>query len=90
MLRDAFTFRDSVTHEEKIHFPLEVLSGACAGASQVTVTNPLEITKIRLQMQGETRRLLEAAGKQLPKPQSALQIVKELGFVGLYKGEILL
>ena len=87
MLRDWFTVRDHVTHKANIHFPLEVLSGACAGASQVIVTNPLEITKIRLQMQGETMRLLEAAGKLVPPPQSAIQIVKELGFLGLYKGQ---
>lgn len=86
MLREAFTVSDIETGEAKIHFPLEVLSGGCAGACQVLVTNPLEITKIRLQIQGETSRLLKAAGKPVPTPQSALSIVKELGFVGLYKG----
>ena len=84
MLRNAFTVHDGKT--STIHFPLEVLSGACAGAAQVIVTNPLEITKIRLQMQGETVRLLQAAGKPVPIPQSAIQIVRELGFLGLYKG----
>lgn len=86
MLREAFTVQDTKTGEAKISFPLEVLSGGCAGACQVLVTNPLEITKIRLQIQGETNRLLAAAGKPLPKSQSAISIVHELGFVGLYKG----
>jgi len=86
MLRDAFTVKDIITGESKIHFPLEVLSGGCAGACQVIVTNPLEITKIRLQIQGETLRLLAAAGKEVPKPKSVTAIAAELGIVGLYKG----
>ena len=47
-----------------------------AGASQVMFTNPLEIVKIRLQVAGEiaaTRRL------------SAITVIKDLGFFGLYK-----
>ncbi len=44
-------------------------------------TNPIEIVKIRLQVQGETAKLV--AGYV---PKSALSIVKDLGFSGLYKG----
>lgn len=43
-------------------------------------TNPLEIVKIRLQIQGEQAKNLD-----VPK-RSALWIVKNLGVVGLYKG----
>jgi solute carrier family 25 aspartate/glutamate transporter 12/13 len=125
MLRDMFTNRDKVTGEHSIYFPLEVLAGCGAGASQVVFTNPLEITKIRLQMQGkrapgssikqqpshpsidpdlpcvcvrvcvlygaplitgETAVLLRAQGLPVPAHKTAIQIVKELGFVGLYKG----
>eukprot|EP00587_Corethron_hystrix_P001030 CAMPEP_0113316702 /NCGR_PEP_ID=MMETSP0010_2-20120614/11881_1 /TAXON_ID=216773 ORGANISM="Corethron hystrix, Strain 308" /NCGR_SAMPLE_ID=MMETSP0010_2 /ASSEMBLY_ACC=CAM_ASM_000155 /LENGTH=950 /DNA_ID=CAMNT_0000173489 /DNA_START=54 /DNA_END=2903 /DNA_ORIENTATION=- /assembly_acc=CAM_ASM_000155 len=85
MLRSAFTVHDEFGGK-KLHFPLEVLSGGSAGACQVLVTNPLEITKIRLQVQGETASLLKAAGKEVPPPQSAMSIVKELGVSGLYKG----
>eukprot|EP01126_Amoeba_proteus_P057871 TRINITY_DN7408_c0_g2_i1.p1 TRINITY_DN7408_c0_g2~~TRINITY_DN7408_c0_g2_i1.p1 ORF type:complete len:437 (+),score=94.79 TRINITY_DN7408_c0_g2_i1:303-1613(+) len=63
----------------QIQFPLEVLAGGCAGASQVIFTNPIEIVKIRLQVQGEAIKF----GAQ---PKSTLAIVKELGFLGLYKG----
>jgi len=63
----------------EIYFPLEVLAGGSAGASQVLFTNPLEIVKIRLQVQGES---LGRTGKGA----SAVSIVKELGFFGLYKG----
>ncbi|KAI3634958.1 hypothetical protein MIR68_007339 [Amoeboaphelidium protococcarum] len=63
----------------KIEVWAEVLSGGIAGASQVVFTNPLEIVKIRLQVQGETK---SAVGSR----KNALSIVKELGLVGLYKG----
>jgi len=86
LLRDAFTANDLITGEAKVPFSLEVLSGGCAGACQVLVTNPLEITKIRLQVEGETARLLAAAGKSTPAPQSFLTIARDLGIVGLYKG----
>jgi solute carrier family 25 aspartate/glutamate transporter 12/13 len=62
-----------------VYFPLEVLAGGCAGASQVIFTNPIEIVKIRLQVQGESKKFGVA-------PKSTMQIVRELGFTGLYKG----
>jgi solute carrier family 25 aspartate/glutamate transporter 12/13 len=86
LLRDMFTNRDKVTGQDSIYFPLEVLAGCGAGASQVVFTNPLEIVKIRLQVQGETAQVLMAQGMKAPSASSAWQIVKELGFVGLYRG----
>jgi solute carrier family 25 aspartate/glutamate transporter 12/13 len=62
-----------------VYFPLEVLAGGCAGASQVIFTNPIEIVKIRLQVQGEAMKFGVA-------PKSTITILKELGFRGLYKG----
>lgn len=53
-----------------------IASGACAGASQVIFTNPLEIVKIRLQVAGEI-----AGGQKV----RAWAVVKELGLFGLYK-----
>ena len=44
-------------------------------------TNPLEIVKIRLQVQGEVAKTVEGVEKR-----SAMWIVKNLGLVGLYKG----
>merc|ERR1712141_566981 len=61
----------------QIHIVGELIAGGCAGASQVMFTNPLEIVKIRLQVAGEI-----ASAKKV----SALAVVKELGFFGLYKG----
>jgi len=58
----------------------ELVAGAAAGGSQVIFTNPLEIVKIRLQVQGETAKAEGAA------PRGAVHIVRSLGLVGLYKG----
>lgn len=47
-----------------------------AGGSQVIFTNPLEIVKIRLQVAGEI-----TTGPRV----SAVSVVRDLGFFGLYK-----
>lgn len=50
-------------------------------AQLITLASPLEIVKIRLQIQGEVARNVEGVPRR-----SALWIVKNLGVVGLYKG----
>merc|ERR1719339_57612 len=71
--------RDKLRHFNDGQLPLwaEMVAGGCGGASQVMFTNPLEIVKIRLQVAGEI-----ASGAKV----SAMGVVKELGFFGLYKG----
>ncbi|KAK9458717.1 mitochondrial carrier domain-containing protein [Lipomyces oligophaga] len=61
----------------------EIISGGSAGACQVVFTNPLEIVKIRLQIQGEVSKSIEGAPKR-----SAIWIVRNLGLLGLYKGAL--
>lgn len=63
----------------------EISAGMSAGACQVIFTNPLEIVKIRLQMQGGNTKQLKP-GEIPHKHLSAAQIVKQLGIKGLYKG----
>ena len=58
----------------------ELLAGGAAGGAQVIFTNPLEIVKIRLQVAGEARK----AGEHVQA--SAVQIIRKLGLVGLYRG----
>ncbi|TVY73288.1 Calcium-binding mitochondrial carrier protein Aralar1, partial [Lachnellula suecica] len=65
----------------KIWIPHEILAGGTAGACQVIFTNPLEIVKIRLQVQGEVAK----SATNVPR-RSAMWIVKNLGLIGLYKG----
>ncbi|KAF2264329.1 calcium-binding mitochondrial carrier protein-like protein Aralar1 [Lojkania enalia] len=77
LVRGKFTEKST----GKIWWPWELFAGGAAGACQVIFTNPLEIVKIRLQVQGEVAKTVEGAPKR-----SALWIVKNLGLVGLYKG----
>ncbi|CUM49538.1 unnamed protein product [Debaryomyces tyrocola] len=63
----------------------EILAGMSAGGCQVVFTNPLEIVKIRLQMQGGASKALNP-GEIPHKRLSAGQIIKQLGIKGLYKG----
>ncbi|RDX51899.1 mitochondrial carrier [Lentinus brumalis] len=58
----------------------ELVAGGSAGGCQVIFTNPLEIVKIRLQIQGEAAKLEGAL------PKGAGHIIRQLGLVGLYKG----
>lgn len=64
----------------KISLPWEIIAGGAAGGSQVVFTNPLEIVKIRLQIQGEAAKVGEA------QPRGAFHIIRQLGLLGLYKG----
>ena len=57
----------------------EVLSGAGAGTFQCLATNPMEMVKIRMQMQA----LLPMAERK-----SAIEMVKQLGLKGLYQGSL--
>ncbi|KAJ5176503.1 uncharacterized protein N7482_002380 [Penicillium canariense] len=77
LVRSTFTDKDT----GKIRYSHEILAGGTAGACQVVFTNPLEIVKIRLQVQGEIAKNVEGAPRR-----SALWIVKNLGLMGLYKG----
>ncbi|KAI1352532.1 mitochondrial carrier domain-containing protein [Xylaria sp. FL0043] len=77
IVRNFFTDKKS----GHIGLPYEILAGGTAGACQVVFTNPLEIVKIRLQVQGEMIKAAEGAQKR-----SAMWIVRNLGLKGLYKG----
>ncbi|GLA22612.1 mitochondrial aspartate-glutamate transporter agc1 [Aspergillus niger] len=77
LVRGHFTNKEN----GKIWTGHEILAGGTAGACQVIFTNPLEIVKIRLQVQGEIAKSVEGAPRR-----SALWIVKNLGLMGLYKG----
>jgi len=57
----------------------EVLAGAGAGFFQIIATNPMEITKIRMQMQA----LLPVAERQ-----TTVEVIRSLGIRGLYTGSM--
>ncbi|KIX98929.1 uncharacterized protein Z520_05390 [Fonsecaea multimorphosa CBS 102226] len=77
LVRGRFTDKQT----GKIPLWAEILAGGSAGACQVVFTNPLEIVKIRLQVQGELAKKSDAVPKR-----SAMWIVRNLGILGLYKG----
>ena len=77
------------SHHKKIRFDIDaipiwqgMLSGAFAGLCQVIVTNPMDVVKINSQMALIHARSLNPTAR----PQSSLEIVKELGLRGLYRG----
>ncbi|KAF8634876.1 hypothetical protein AX15_000630 [Amanita polypyramis BW_CC] len=70
--------RDPETGRIKLGW--EFVAGGTAGGCQVVFTNPLEIVKIRLQVQGEAAKLEGAV------PKGAIHIIRQLGILGLYKG----
>lgn len=81
LMRSLFRERNvSTIGRNGLTIPQEVISGGMAGASQVIFTNPLEIVKIRLQVQGEAQRLTGA------RFVGAVEVIRELGLKGLYKG----
>lgn len=57
----------------------ELLAGCGAGFVQVVATNPMEIVKIRLQLQGTD---------PTAKRMSPVEVVRHLGIRGLYKGSL--
>lgn len=69
-----------------ITMPWEILAGSTAGGCQVIFTNPLEIVKIRLQMQGGATSKQLNPGEIPHKRLTAGQIIRQLGLKGLYKG----
>lgn len=80
IVRGKFTDKDN-----SIALSAELLAGGTAGACQVVFTNPLEIVKIRLQVQGEAMKAARSS-EETPVKRSAIWIVRHLGLVGLYKG----
>lgn len=86
LLKQSFAPRDSGHGKYSLTYPQEMLAGGCAGACQLVVSNPIEIVKIRMQLQGETARLLKAKGFENPVPQSLRAVIRTLGYSGVFIG----
>ncbi|KNC86199.1 hypothetical protein SARC_01636 [Sphaeroforma arctica JP610] len=61
----------------KISISNQIIAGASAGFFQVSATNPMEIVKLRMQLQNM---------KPVEQRLGTIQVVKNLGVKGLYKG----
>lgn len=74
-------FREKLTNPitGELSLPRQMLAGASAGFCQVAATNPMEIVKLRMQLQNL---------KPVAERQSAAQVVRGLGLRGMYKGTV--
>ncbi|KAG5652442.1 hypothetical protein H0H81_004986 [Sphagnurus paluster] len=79
-VNDLIRARATDPETGRIKLGWELVAGGTAGGCQVVFTNPLEIVKIRLQIQGEAAKVEGAA------PKGAVHIIRQLGILGLYRG----
>ncbi|CAL8069095.1 unnamed protein product [Calicophoron daubneyi] len=89
-------FRYHLKEEGKSLTPVrEMLAGAGAGACQIIVTTPMELLKIQLQDAGRTATaaiagtngtVAAAAPPRLSATRLALDLIRQKGLFGLYKG----
>ena len=83
-MRSALVGSLHLTGESSLPLWAAMVAGGTAGLAQVIVTNPLEVVKIRLQMQ-DTR--CDALGGCSPdEVVGPIKIMRDLGMQGLYKG----
>jgi solute carrier family 25 (mitochondrial glutamate transporter), member 18/22 len=64
-------------------------AGGMAGLCQIVITTPMELLKIQMQDAGRVAAQAKLAGKTVPKISATsltLQLLKERGIAGLYKG----
>ncbi|GKY90693.1 hypothetical protein MPSEU_000042700 [Mayamaea pseudoterrestris] len=59
---------------------VEALAGACAGACQLLVSNPMELSKTRLILHDEMLQLYKARTIEPPRLLTLTGVVRELGF----------
>jgi solute carrier family 25 (mitochondrial glutamate transporter), member 18/22 len=64
-------------------------AGGLAGLCQIVITTPMELLKIQMQDAGRVAAQAAQSGKTVPKISATsltLQLLKERGIAGLYKG----
>ncbi|XP_037923659.1 mitochondrial glutamate carrier 1-like [Hermetia illucens] len=67
----------------------QMAAGGLAGLCQIIITTPMELLKIQMQDAGRVAAQAREAGKTVPKTsatQLTIQLLKEKGILGLYKG----
>lgn len=83
-------FRNKLTTRDgQLPIPRQMLAGGLAGLFQIIVTTPMELLKIQMQDAGRVAAQAKAEGKTIPKTSAtklALQLFREKGIFGLYKG----
>lgn len=83
-------FRHHLTTKDgRLPISRQMAAGGLAGFCQIVITTPMELLKIQMQDAGRVAAAEKAAGKTLPKTSAtkiALELVKQKGIAGLYKG----
>lgn len=83
-------FRHHLTTKDgKLPITRQMAAGGLAGLCQIVITTPMELLKIQMQDAGRVAAQLKAAGKSIPKTsasQIAMELLKQKGIAGLYKG----
>ncbi|VDL59417.1 unnamed protein product [Hymenolepis diminuta] len=68
----------------------EMIAGGCAGTCQIIITTPMELLKIQMQDAGRTRVAgsngTVVTANRLSATRLAIDLVKQKGIFGLYKG----
>ena len=80
IMRTFSTLDEDLRPSSKGNILLESFAGACAGACQLLVSNPMELSKTRLILQNETSEILKTKGLPSPRSLSFAEVVRDLGF----------
>ncbi|XP_014251535.1 mitochondrial glutamate carrier 1-like isoform X1 [Cimex lectularius] len=86
---DFFRHHLSTNDSGKLPLKKEMVAGGMAGFCQIVITTPMELLKIQMQDAGRVAALAKAEGKIIPKTSAtslAMDLLREKGIVGLYKG----
>uniref|UniRef100_A0A0N5AFG9 Mitochondrial glutamate carrier 1 n=1 Tax=Syphacia muris TaxID=451379 RepID=A0A0N5AFG9_9BILA len=81
---DIFRHQLAVPGQEKLSSLRGMLAGGGAGLCQIVVTTPMELLKIQMQDAGRTQK--GSVSKKLTASALALQLLRQKGIAGLYKG----
>lgn len=83
-------FRHKLTTKDgQLPLTSQMVAGGLAGAFQIVVTTPMELLKIQMQDAGRVAAQAKLAGKtveQVSATKLSIQLIKEKGVFGLYKG----
>lgn len=77
------------TANGKLPITRQMAAGGLAGLCQIIITTPMELLKIQMQNAGRIAAQAKESGKVIPKASAtkiALELFREKGIMGLYKG----
>lgn len=83
--REAFLF----SADSKLPVTRQMAAGGLAGLCQIVITTPMELLKIQMQDAGRIASQAKLEGKTIPKTSAtkiALELFRQKGILGLYKG----